>query len=113
MSLRTLSGHQGTAFERIAAKLDGHQMRITCHGTQLTALCPAHTDRTPSLSVRASRTLDGRGRIYVKCFAGCTDEAVLAALGLGLADLYDEPRRCHSEGLKRSYLQPRQVRVWR
>lgn len=113
MSLRTLSGHQGTAFERIAAKLDGHQMKITCHGTQLTALCPAHTDRTPSLSVRATRTLDGRGRVYVKCFAGCTDEAVLAALGLGLADLYDEPRRDHFKARGRYYWQPKQVAPWR
>jgi hypothetical protein len=37
--------------------------------------CPAHDDRTPSLSVRV-----GRKRLLVHCFAGCEAEAVLAAL---------------------------------
>ncbi len=48
--------------------------------------CPAHDDRTPSLSVS-----EGTGRrILVKCFAGCTVEQIVAALGLSLADLFAE-----------------------
>ncbi len=40
-----------------------------------TARCPAHDDRTPSLSLKAG---DDR-RALVKCFAGCTPEDVMAA----------------------------------
>ncbi|MFO1256095.1 MAG: hypothetical protein U1E37_10555 [Sphingomonadaceae bacterium] len=49
--------------------------------------CPAHPDRTPSLSI----TL-GKRAILVHCFAGCTNEAViraLARLGVRIADLFD------------------------
>src|SRR3546814_11232858 len=37
--------------------------------------CPAHDDRTPSLSVRVGET-----RLLFKCFAGCDISAVLRAL---------------------------------
>lgn len=38
--------------------------------------CPAHDDRTPSLSVRL-----GRRRLLFHCFAGCDAASILAALG--------------------------------
>jgi DNA primase len=50
------------------------------------ARCPAHEDRTRSLSVRE---LDD-GRVLVHCFAGCEIGSVLSAIGLQLADLYPE-----------------------
>uniref|UniRef100_A0A7C2EJ04 Zinc finger CHC2-type domain-containing protein n=1 Tax=Ammonifex degensii TaxID=42838 RepID=A0A7C2EJ04_9THEO len=56
------------------------------------ALCPAHSDRSPSLSVREARD----GRVLLYCFAGCPTEAVCAALGLSLADLFPDRRRLHS-----------------
>src|SRR5947209_7140585 len=37
--------------------------------------CPAHDDRTPSLSVRPGRT-----RLLLHCFAGCEASAILRAL---------------------------------
>src|SRR5262245_61068104 len=46
--------------------------------------CPAHPDRTPSLSVR--READ---RWLIHCFAGCPPEAILRAAGLTFADLFD------------------------
>ena len=49
--------------------------------------CPAHADRTPSLSVSL-----GRRAILVHCFAGCTNEAVIEALGrvgMCIGDLFD------------------------
>lgn len=49
--------------------------------------CPAHEDRSPSLSVD-----EGEGRALVKCFAGCSAEAVAGALGLAMADLFDDRR---------------------
>lgn len=55
-----------------------------CHGRGANWQCPAHPDRNPSLSV-------GRGRklaVVLRCHAGCTIEAILAALGLTKQDQY-------------------------
>jgi len=61
--------------------------RQTSTGWQ--ACCPAHEDRTPSLSI--TPTAD---RVLVHCHAGCTPEAIVAALGRTLADLFiDAPPR--------------------
>jgi hypothetical protein len=49
--------------------------------------CPAHEDRTPSLSVSAG---DDR-RVLLKCHAGCTTDAIVRAIGLELHDLHAEP----------------------
>lgn len=51
------------------------------------ARCPAHPDKTASLSIRE---LDD-GRVLVHDFAGCSVEAVLDALGMELADLFEKP----------------------
>jgi hypothetical protein len=51
---------------------------VRWRGTQqFTALCPAHQDKSPSLSVR-----EGHTNLMVKCFAGCTFFEVAAAVGL-------------------------------
>ena len=50
--------------------------------------CPAHEDRSPSLTVKAG----GDGRALVHCFAGCEVVAVVEALGLSMRDLFDGPR---------------------
>ena len=47
------------------------------------ARCPAHDDSNPSLGV----AVGSDGRILVKCYAGCTTEAVVAAMGLKMCDL--------------------------
>lgn len=52
--------------------------------------CPAHDDRTASLSVREG---DG-GKILLHCMAGCAPSAVVQAVGLKLSDLFpDDGRR--------------------
>ena len=51
-----------------------------------TARCPAHQDRTPSLSI--SETADSK--VLLKCWAGCSTESVLAALGLRWSDLFPD-----------------------
>ena len=53
------------------------------------ASCPSHEDRRPSLSVAEG---DAGDRIVLKCFAGCTAEAVVAAMGLSMTDLYHGSR---------------------
>lgn len=56
----------------------------------LMAQCPAHNDRTPSLSV--TRSAEG---VLLYCHAGCTIDAVLASLGLNRRDLFDRPERTY------------------
>lgn len=53
------------------------------------ARCPAHDDHNPSLGV----AVGSDGRILVKCYAGCTTEAVVAAMGLKMCDLMPEGKR--------------------
>lgn len=48
------------------------------------ACCPAHADRSPSLSIRETRD----GTLLLKCFAGCSVEAITHAVGLEVADLF-------------------------
>jgi putative DNA primase/helicase len=45
-------------------------------GGQWTARCLAHDDRKPSLSIREADD----GKVLVKCFAGCEQAQVIAAL---------------------------------
>ena len=65
--------------ERVLAALP--DAKQTAAGWQ--ARCPAHEDRTASLSVSTGKD----GRALVHCHAGCTVDAVVVALGLTLRDL--------------------------
>jgi hypothetical protein len=56
-------------------------------GNQWKALCPAHADKNPSLSLR-----EGNGKVLLHCFAGCAVESICAALGIKISDLFTEPR---------------------
>jgi len=49
-----------------------------------TACCPAHTDKSPSLAIRE---LDD-GRILLKCFADCSVQDILGAIGMDMNDLF-------------------------
>jgi hypothetical protein len=60
-------------------------VRSTGDGRWL-ARCPAHADRTPSLSIRE---LDD-SRVLVHDFAGCSVEEVLGAVGLEFDALFPE-----------------------
>ena len=50
---------------------------------QYVANCPAHDDKTPSLSIR-----DLGDRVLIHCFAECDPGEVMNAVGLTLADLF-------------------------
>jgi hypothetical protein len=47
------------------------------------ALCPAHDDQKPSLSVS-----EKGGRILLHCFAGCRAESIVSAVSLSITDLF-------------------------
>jgi putative DNA primase/helicase len=57
--------------ETIAKALGGRKA-----GGGWTARCPAHNDRTPSLSIRDAED----NKVLVRCHAGCDQERVIAAL---------------------------------
>ena len=73
-----------SAASRLLEHLEG--VKQTAPGRWI-ARCPAHEDRSPSLSIRE---LDD-GRVLVYDFGGCEVGDVLAALGLGLSDLFEKP----------------------
>ena len=52
------------------------------------AKCPAHGDRSPSLSIGEGRD----GRVLVRCWAGCPLDSVLKALSLTRAALFAGPQ---------------------
>ncbi len=52
-------------------------------GNGWTALCPAHEDRNPSLTIH-----ENNGRILLHCHAGCTQEAVCGAAGVEMRELF-------------------------
>ncbi len=64
----------------VLARLD----KVRRSGSNWRALCPAHEDRKPSLSVSEGED----GRALLKCHAGCSTEEVTTALGLRQADLF-------------------------
>jgi AAA domain len=70
------------ALEQVLSRLKG--VRTSMHGWR--ACCPAHADRTPSLSIG----LGEQGQILLKCFAGCSLERIVEAMGLTIIDLFPE-----------------------
>ncbi len=49
------------------------------------ACCPAHNDRSPSLSIA-----EKDDAVLIHCFAGCEVTDVIGAVGLEITDLYPE-----------------------
>lgn len=72
--------------------------------------CPAHDDRTPSLSV----TL-GRKAILFHCFAGCSNDEVIAALdrqGVRSRDLFDGSGAVAADRLEKRAFNSNARRLW-
>ena len=66
--------------DRVLAKLESvHQ-----NGQGWIARCPAHDDHEPSLKID-----EGDDRVLLHCHAGCSPEAIVGAMGLTLADLFE------------------------
>ena len=53
------------------------------------ACCPAHDDKHPSLAI--TETSDGT--VLLKCWAGCTAQQIVSAIGLELRDLFPGEKR--------------------
>lgn len=68
--------------EILLARLD----KVRKAGDGWSAVCPAHKDRSASLSIGTGND----GRILLHCFAGCIATDVVQAVGLTIADLFPE-----------------------
>jgi hypothetical protein len=69
-----------TPIERVLDRLQ----KVRRNSEGWAALCPAHDDHDPSLSVSQGKD----GKVLIKCHAGCDIKHVLEAMGLKLTDLY-------------------------
>src|SRR5690242_11222873 len=69
-----------SVIHEFVSRLDG----VRRSGEDFSARCPAHEDHQQSLSVKAGED----GRVLVTCFAGCTIEAITAAIGWSVRDLF-------------------------
>ena len=74
-----------TTAHDILAELEAKLDKSKRTGDKLTARCPAHEDKTPSLSAKIGENGDC---VVVHCFAGCPNDAVLDALGWTMRDLF-------------------------
>lgn len=72
------------ALARVLGRLDDRGP-VTRSGKEYVCRCPAHADKSPSLNLTVGRD----GRVLVHCRAGCKVPAILAAVGLHTADLFD------------------------
>lgn len=72
------------------------------NGSGWKACCPAHEDRSPSLSINEGDD----GRVLLKCFAGCLNEAIVEALGIEQRDLFRECSSPSNGKVRRSTTKP-------
>jgi len=52
------------------------------------ARCPGHDDKSPSLAIKEA----DNGNILLHCFAGCTTDEIVGALGLKMNDLFADDK---------------------
>jgi len=74
------------------------KVRPTGHNSWV-ACCPAHNDKSPSLAV----TENDEGAILAHCFAGCSIDDVLGAVGLTINDLFPERPQRNRKSQRRSF----------
>ncbi len=77
---KTTSPHMNPV-ELVLSRLDGVKKT---GGSKWLGRCPAHPDKTPSLSIGEGR--DGRALVF--CHTGCTFTEVVQGLGLRPKDLF-------------------------
>ena len=72
--------------DTVLSRLD--KVKKTSKDNEYSALCSAHDDKSPSLSIKELPD----GRILINCFAGCESKQVLDSIGLSFEDLYPESK---------------------
>lgn len=67
------------SFENLLSRLK----KVKGRAGNFVACCPAHEDSSPSLAVK-----EQDGKIILHCFAGCTVQNIVAAVGMDMTDLF-------------------------
>jgi hypothetical protein len=80
--------------DHVLAQLKG--VRTSLRGWR--ACCPAHADSEPSLSIG----LGEQGQVLLKCFAGCSLERIVEAMGLTILDLFHDGASTVEQGSSNS-----------
>jgi len=88
--------------ENILSRLE----KVKGRNRAYTACCPAHTDKSPSLAIRE---LDD-GRILLKCFADCSIQEIMGAIGMDIGDLFPNVNKDLAQ-VKRKYYASDLLRV--
>jgi hypothetical protein len=70
-----------TPFENVLGRVELARPR---QPGQVSARCPAHADKGPSLSIRETP----EGAVLLHCFAGCNVQEIVGAMGLELHELF-------------------------
>jgi hypothetical protein len=86
----TTSRSNDTPIDRVLHRLD--KVKRTAPDKWI-ALCPAHDDKRPSLSIKEGDD----HHVLLKCWSGCGAAEIVSALGLSLADLFPGNRRSLSD----------------
>jgi putative DNA primase/helicase len=73
----------------VLARLRSRGIEPRKSGSGWSSRCPAHEDRTPSLSIHCGQD----GRVLVHCHAGCRFADIAASLGLSPSELFSDNRR--------------------
>lgn len=73
--------------------------RVKRSGAGWSALCPAHEDRSASLTVG----IGAEDKILLNCHAGCTTPEIVGALGLLMSDLFKESPKEKKDSLESVY----------
>ena len=73
--------------------------KVTGRRGHWTACCPAHEDRSPSLAV----TETDDGRILLKCFGGCSVQAIVGAIGMDMTDLFPDSNDHYKPKVKNAF----------
>ena len=81
--------------DTLISRLD--KVRRTGRGTWV-ACCPAHADKTPSLTIRETDD----GKVLLHCFTGCSALEIIDAVGLEMSDLFP-PRQHHGKPERRPF----------
>lgn len=92
---------------KILERLESHRKTSE---NQWVAVCPSHSDRSPSLHVKEKED----GRILIHCKAGCGANDVLNALGMRYSDLFPDTGESYRgfQRVRREVLDDYVVEIW-